>query len=111
MAFKARGHPDPAEYVKNAISRAPYSNQAQVRVLAPVAEVSARIDTRWVTLTPVDDGTTLLEASDESLQHLAVYCVMTGLECELLQPPALVAVASELADRLRRSAARGAQPT
>ena len=109
--FKARAHPDPAEYVQNAISRAPYSNQAQVLVKAPVADVADRIDTRWVTLTPVDDGTTLLEASDESLEHLAFYCVMTGLECEFVHPPALVAVASELADRLQRSAARGAQPT
>jgi predicted DNA-binding transcriptional regulator YafY len=108
--FKAREHPDPAHYVQNAISRAPYSNHAQVRVRAALAEVAARIDTRWVTLTAIDDRTTLLEASAESLEHLAFYCVMTGLECEFIQPAALGEVAADLAARLQRSAGRDADP-
>lgn len=108
--FKAREHPDPADYVQKAISRAPYSNQAQVRVRAALAEVAGRIDTRWVTLTAIDDDTTLLEASAESLEHLAFYCVMTGLECEFIQPEALGEVAADLAARLQRSTTRGATP-
>ena len=105
--FTAREHPDPAEYVQNAISRAPYSNHAQVRVLAGLDEVTSRIDTRWVTLTALDESTTLLEAGADSLEHLAFYCVMTGLECEFVQPPELATVAAELGERLQRSAASG----
>ena len=109
--FRAREHPDPAEFVRNAISRAPYSNHAQVLVRAALAEVAERIDTRWVTLTAIDADTTLLEASAESLEHLAFYCVMTGLECEFVQPPELVRVAGDLAARLQRSAVGVAGPT
>ncbi|PUA80330.1 helix-turn-helix transcriptional regulator [Nocardioides currus] len=103
--FKPREHPDPAEYVQGSISRAPYSNHAQVRVHASVEDVSERIDTRWVTLTAIDGSTTLLEASADSLEHLAFYCVMTGLECEFLQPPELAEIATGLGERLQRASA------
>ncbi len=102
--FKVREHPDPATFVQDAISRAPYDNHAQVRVRAGLAEVSARIDTRWVTLSAIDDSTTLLEASADSLEHLACYVVMMGLECEFVRPPELAAVAADLGDRLQRAA-------
>ncbi|QIK75926.1 helix-turn-helix transcriptional regulator [Nocardioides piscis] len=98
--FKPRDHPDPVEFVKDAISRAPYSSHAQVRINASLEEVSSRIDDRWVTLTAIDASTTLLEASADSLDHLAFYCVMTGLECEFVHPPELAAAASALATRL-----------
>ena len=103
--FKPRDHPDPAEYVQNSISRSPYSNHAQVRVLAGLDEVSTRIDTRWVTLTAIDESTTLLEASADSLEHVAFYCVMTGFDCEFIQPPELAAVAKDLGKRLQHAAA------
>lgn len=105
--FKLREHPDPAEYVHNAISRAPYSNQAQVRVRADLEEVSAKVSTRWVTLTAIDESTTLLEAGIDSLEYLAFHCVMTGLDCEFLQPPELATVAAALGERLQRAAASG----
>lgn len=107
--FKPREHPDPAEYVQNSISRAPYSNHAQVRINAGLDEVSSKIDTRWVSLTAIDESTTLLEASAESLEHLAFYCVMTDLDCEFLQPPELAQVAAGLGDRLHRAAGSGQQ--
>jgi len=103
--FKPREHPDPAEYVQNSISRAPYSNHAQVRVRAGLDEVATKIDSRWVTLTAIDESTTLLEASADSLEHLAFYCVMTGLDCEFLQPPGLTTAAADLGERLQRAAA------
>lgn len=105
--FKEREHPDPADFVKNAIGRAPYSNQAQVRVKAPLAEVSAKIDPRWVTLSALSKDTTLLETSSEWLEHLAFYCAMTGLDCEVVQPPELATIAAQLGERLQRLAASG----
>lgn len=98
--FKQRDHPDPAEFIKHAISRAPYNKHAQVRVRAGVDEVASRIDTRWVTLTTIDEATTLLEASADHLEYLAFHCVMTGLDCEFLQPPELATAAADLAERL-----------
>ncbi len=109
--FTLREHPDPREFVHNAISRAPYSNHAQVRIHAALDVVAQRIDTRWVKLTPIDAGTTLLEASADSLEQLAYYCVLTGLECEFVQPPELVAVANELAARLLQAAEAGRAAT
>ena len=103
--FKPREHPDPAEYVQNSITRAPYSNHAQVRVKAALDEVSTKFDSRWVTLTAIDDSTTLLEASADSLEHVAFYCVLAGFDCEFVQPPELATVAAELGQRLQRAAA------
>lgn len=101
--FTMREHPDPAQFIQDAISRAPYSNHARVRLHASLAEVSDRIDTRWVTLSALDDATTLLEASADSLEHLAFYCVGTGFECDFLEPPELAQVALDVAARLRRA--------
>ncbi len=102
--FTLREHPDPRSFVQHAISRAPYSAHAQVRIRADLDAVAGRIDARWVTLRRIDDTTTLLEASADSLEHLAFYCVMTGLDCEFVQPPELANVANEMARRLRRAA-------
>ena len=53
--FKPREHPDPAEYVQRSVSHSPFSHHARVRVRAPLEEVAARTDVRWVTLTAIDD--------------------------------------------------------
>jgi predicted DNA-binding transcriptional regulator YafY len=102
--FKPREHPDPATYVQRSVSHSPFSHHARVRVHAPLAEVAARTDARWVTLTEVDDSTTLLEASADALEWLAFHVVWLGFDCEILDPPELREVAADLAGRLQRAA-------
>ena len=75
-----------------------------MRVHAPLEEVAARTDARWVTLTEVDGSTTLLEASADALEWLAFHVVWLGFECEILEPPELRDAAAELAGRLERAA-------
>ena len=77
--FTPREHPDPAEYVQRSVTRAPYGHHARVLVHAPIEEVAARTDERWVDLTAVDGGTTLLEASADALEWLAFHVVWLGL--------------------------------
>jgi predicted DNA-binding transcriptional regulator YafY len=103
--FKQRDHPDPAEYVRRSVSHSPFSHHARVRVHAPLAEVAARTDPRWVTLTSLDESTTLLESSADALEWLAFHVVWLGFECEILEPAELRATAADLSDRLRRAAA------
>ena len=65
----------------------------------------ARTDPRWVTLTSLDESTTLLESSADALEWLAFHVVWLGFECEILEPAELRATAADLSDRLRRAAA------
>jgi predicted DNA-binding transcriptional regulator YafY len=105
--FKPREHPDPAEYVQRSVSHSPFSHHARVRVRAPLEEVAARTDVRWVTLTAIDDSTTLLESSADELDWLAFHVVWLGFECEILDPPELRDAALRLAARLQGAVASG----
>lgn len=105
--FRPREHPDPAEYVQRSVSRSPYALHARVRVHAPYDVVAERTDPRWETLTRVDDETTLLESSADSLRHLAIHLVWLGLPCEVVEPPELRDAARELGDLLHGAAGGG----
>ena len=101
---------DPVEASRVADAEAaeePLVHTARVRVRAPLEEVAARTDVRWVTLTAIDESTTLLESSADELDWLAFHVVWLGFECEILDPPELREAALDLAGRLQRTVASG----
>jgi predicted DNA-binding transcriptional regulator YafY len=103
--FKPREHEDPATYVQRSVTRSAYHIEARVLVHAPLAQVADRTSVRAVTLTAVDDDTTLLEAGAESLQGLAFHLVWLGLEFEVQEPAELREVLAGLAARALRASA------
>jgi predicted DNA-binding transcriptional regulator YafY len=108
--FKVREHEDPATYVQRSVTRAAYRFDARVLVHAPLAEVADRASVRAVTLTAVDDRTTLLEAGAESLLGLAFHLSWLGFEFEVREPAELRQVLAELGGRaLRASGDPGAE--
>jgi predicted DNA-binding transcriptional regulator YafY len=108
--FKVREHEDPATYVQRSVTRSAYRFDARVLVHAPLAEVADRTSVRAVTLTAVDDRTTLLEAGAESLLGLAFNLSWLGFEFEVREPAELRQVLAELGGRaLRASGDPGAE--
>jgi predicted DNA-binding transcriptional regulator YafY len=101
--FKPREHEDPASYVQRSVTRSAYRFDARVLIHAPLAEVAERTSVRAVTLTPVDDRTTLLEAGAESLQGLAFHLSWLGFEFEVQEPAELREVLAGLGGRALRA--------
>jgi predicted DNA-binding transcriptional regulator YafY len=90
---------DPAAYVAQNLSSAPYRFHARVTLRAPAAEVRARTPFLWGQVDPVDEHTCEYRTSDDSLDWLALRIGMIGVEFEVHEPP-------ELAERLRSLGAR-----
>jgi len=72
-------------------------------VLAPAAEVVARINPTVGVVESVDDTTSVLVTGADSLEVLAVYIGMLGLEFRVNGPPALVEHLRALGERYARS--------
>jgi predicted DNA-binding transcriptional regulator YafY len=110
--FKPREHEDPAAYVQRSVTRAAYRFDARVLVHAPLAEVADRTSVRTVTLTAVDDRTTLLEAGAETLYGLAFHLSWLGVEFEVQEPAELREALAQMGGRaLRASADHGGVST
>ena len=94
---------DPAAYVKQSLSSAPYRYEARVTVHAPADELRGR---RWFggTVEPIDDATSLWRTSDDNLDWLAMRVAMLGHDYEVHEPP-------ELVERLRIVGERAARGT
>jgi predicted DNA-binding transcriptional regulator YafY len=103
--FKPREHEDPATYVQRSVTRSAYRIEARVLVHAPLAQVADRTSVRAVTLTAVDDHTTLLEAGAESLQGLAFHLSWLGVEFEVQEPAELREALADLGARALRASA------
>ena len=94
---------DPAAYVAANLRGATTRHQARVTLHAPAAEVSGR-PYLWGTVTAIDEHTCEYRTSDDSLEWLAMRVGMLGIDCEIHQPPELVAACAALAERLGRAA-------
>ncbi|GAA2154752.1 YafY family protein [Nocardioides koreensis] len=101
--FTRREHPDPAAYVQQAVSVAPYRHRARVRVHAPVEEVRRATTSATATLEPLDDDTCLLLSGSDSLYALTLHLGMLGWDFEVLDPPELRDAVAEVAARLTRA--------
>jgi hypothetical protein len=91
------------------VSTAPYRYQAKILMHAPLNVVAERSSPTSGRLEALDEHSCLLHTGSNSLDELALYVAIKGVDFEVLEPPALVTKIQELADRLGRAA--GTAPT
>ncbi|GAA0924970.1 helix-turn-helix transcriptional regulator [Nonomuraea longicatena] len=75
----------------------------RITVLAPAAEVLARINAAVGVVEPLDDQTCVLVTGGDSLETVAVYIGMLGLDFRVTSPPALVTHLRTLGTRYLRA--------
>jgi predicted DNA-binding transcriptional regulator YafY len=102
--FQPRELPaDAATYVSQSISSSPYRFQARILMHAPldvVAEVASPTAGR---LEAVDERSCVLHAGANSLDEIAIYIGLKGIDFKVLDPPELVDHVRALAQRLARA--------
>lgn len=101
--FRARPAPDPATYIQESISTAPYSLTIRVRVHQDIETLRQRIGAT-ARLTPVAPNRTVLEAGVDDLDLAARWLAGQGWSFDVLDPPELAGCLTELASRLLRIA-------
>jgi predicted DNA-binding transcriptional regulator YafY len=108
VPFAPRPLPDRnlAAYVSRAISTTVYESQAKVILHAPIERVAERVSPAAGVLESIDEQRCLLQTGAHSLDHLAVYIALLGVEFEVKEPPELRDHIAALARRLRRAASR-----
>jgi predicted DNA-binding transcriptional regulator YafY len=92
-----------AAYVSRAVSSAPYRYQARFLMRAPIEVVAERVSPTAGRLEPIDDHTCLLHAGANSLEQLALYVGLKGVDFEVLDPPELIAHVRALTERFARA--------
>ena len=102
-SFRPREAPDARDFVARSVTQAPYRYVAKVRFAAPAERVAEHIPASAGVVEPVDDGSCLLTAGADHLDHLAVYLASVGVAFTVLEPPELREVMATLAERLRRA--------
>jgi predicted DNA-binding transcriptional regulator YafY len=108
--FRPREAPDAAEYVRRAISQAPYDHVARVRIAAPKDEVERVVPASVGTVTADGRRHAILEAGGSDLRWMALHLGALPWEIEVLDPPELLDVMRDMAARLIRSASAAAGP-
>lgn len=94
---------DATTYVAARASQAAWRVQARVLVHAPADVVAARINASIGTVEAVDDTTCVFVTGSDSVETLAVWVGMLGLDFEVTSPPELVAHVRSLAARYARA--------
>jgi predicted DNA-binding transcriptional regulator YafY len=95
---------DATEFVLRDVASTGWAVHARITVHAPAEEVLARVNPTVGLVEPVDEGTCVLVTGADSLEVVAVYIGMLGLDVTVTAPP-------ELVDHLRVLAARYARAT
>jgi predicted DNA-binding transcriptional regulator YafY len=96
---------DAAAYVSQAVASAPYRYQARILMHAPLEAVADRSAPTAGRLEAVDARTCVLHTGSNSLEQLALYVGLKGVDFEVLDPPELVDHVRALAGRFTRAAA------
>jgi predicted DNA-binding transcriptional regulator YafY len=94
---------DVAEYVSGNVSAAAWRYRARVTVQAPAELVAERINPAVGSVEPVDDSTCALHTGADSIETLAIYLSLLGVDFTVSEPPELVAYLNELAGRYARA--------
>lgn len=102
--FQQREHPEPAGYVQDAITNAPYRHHARVRLCAPAEKVRRQVPPQVGRVEEDRDGWCVLTAGGDDLDWLAMHIAALRLETEILDPPELRDAAARLAAQLSRMA-------
>ncbi len=74
-------------------------HQARVIVRAPAAVLANRFGPWLGTITAIDDASCVLDTGADTLESLAVYLGMLGVDFSVSEPPELVAALRTLAAR------------
>ncbi|HTB10025.1 MAG TPA: YafY family protein [Bryobacteraceae bacterium] len=104
--FAPRKPPDKdfVAYVSRSVSYAPYPHRAKILLRASLETASEKIPPGAGTLESIDHQNCLLQMGANSLDMLAVYLALIGLDFEVQDPP-------ELTERIRHLAASFARAT
>lgn len=97
---------DVAGYVSQSVASAPYRYQARILMHASAEDAAPRVSPTAGRIEAVDEHTCLLHAGSNSLDEIAVYVALMGLDFEVLEPPELVEHVGALSERLGRAARR-----
>ncbi|MEV1173509.1 WYL domain-containing protein [Nonomuraea sp. NPDC049784] len=99
--------PEPAEgahtYVSNALTASPYRYRATILFHAPLDIVAEHTSPTAGRLEHRDADSCLFHAGGESLDKIALYVVLKGIDFEVLDPPELKHHIRALAHRLTRA--------
>jgi len=106
--FVPRPPPDGslAAYVSRSVAVAPYPVRARVLLHAPIAEMAKRISPSSGTLESAGPRACLLHAGAPSLDALAVWMALLGVDFEIQDPPEAIAHLRRLAERAARAAGK-----
>jgi predicted DNA-binding transcriptional regulator YafY len=95
--------PDVAAYTSWAVSTAAYRYRGRFTMHAPAQLVADRIPPTAGVVETIDEHTCTLSAGASSLDELAVWMALIGVDFDIHEPPELRDRARALADRLRRA--------
>ena len=100
-------HPLPGEdytsFVLREVAFSGWAVHARIGVDAPAEQVLARINPTVGVVESVDDGHCVLVTGADSIEIVAVYIGMLGLDFHVSEPPELVDAVAVLSDRYRRA--------
>jgi predicted DNA-binding transcriptional regulator YafY len=94
---------DLTDFVVREVARTGWAVHARIRVHAPAADVLARINPAVGTVEAVSDTESDLVTGGDSIEVVAVWISMLGLDFSVTEPPALVANLRALAQRYARA--------
>jgi len=103
LSFRFRprpGAPDPLTFVQRAIAVAPYRWTLSALVAAPAEEVERHVYAAAVQVEKVDQDTCRIVSGNDHLHELAYDLVRLPFDVRVEDPPELVGVMREMADRL-----------
>jgi predicted DNA-binding transcriptional regulator YafY len=101
---------DYTAFVLRDVAATGWKVHARITVLAPAAEVLARINAAVGVVEPLDDRTCVLVTGADSLETIAVYIGMLGLDFHVTDPPALITHLRDLGARYLRAVPTGVSP-
>jgi predicted DNA-binding transcriptional regulator YafY len=94
---------DYTAFVLRDVAATGWKVHARITVLAPATDVLARINAAVGVVEPLDDKTCVLVTGADSLETIAVYIGMLGLDFRVTEPPALVTHLRTLGTRYLRA--------
>ena len=94
---------DYTSFVLREVAFSGWSVHARIAVDAPVEDVLARINPTVGVVESVDDDHCVLVTGADSIEMVAVYIGLLGLDFHVAEPPELVAAVAVLGERYRRA--------
>jgi len=96
---------DPAAYLQQQLRRFFSGSESEarpgrIRVLAPAAQISARVPSHHASVEPDGPGACILQTRGAWSRHFLLWSALLDAPIEVLEPPELVEVARELGQRL-----------